>query len=76
MIHAQADTMEAFKLSIWYEQTKAMLLEAARDRNMVSFGAAVKRIDSDRFEELPLETKRELDNLYALAVARTGAGAA
>lgn len=68
--------MEAFKLSIWYEQTKALLLEAARDRNMVSMRRAVLRMDSTHFDDLPLETKRELDNLYALAVARTGAGAA
>lgn len=76
MIHAQADTMEAFKLSIWFETTKAVLHEAAKYRDMAAFRRGVIRMDAPQLRELPAEARSELDNLYALAVARTGAGAA
>jgi hypothetical protein len=74
MIVAIADARATLKLSVWYEDTKELLQVAARDRDMVAFRRAAIRMDSERVNELPIETQRELDNLYALAVSQTGAG--
>lgn len=68
MIAAIADTKAALSLSVYFEITKKLCIEAAEERDRVALNRANLKMQDDRFEDLPLESQRELTMLFAKAI--------
>jgi hypothetical protein len=73
MITAIADPKAALSLSVYFETTKRLLDEAIAERDAALLRRANIKMMDDRFEELPIESQRELTMKFGQAMAATGA---
>lgn len=74
MIPAVADTKAAFSISIYFEKTKSLLVEATAERDEALLRRANIKMQDDRFEDLPIESQRELNRLFLTAMLANGWG--
>lgn len=71
MITAQADLKATMSLSVYFETTKRLLTEAIAERDAALLRRANIKMQDDRFEDLPIESQRELTGLFARAISVT-----
>ena len=68
---AVADLKGSLSLSIYFETTKRLLNDAINDRDERALRRVNTRMQDDKFDDLPLESQRELTFLFARAITVT-----
>lgn len=68
---AIGDLKGSLSLSVWFETTKRLLNDVINERDQVALRRVNIRMQDDKFDELPVESQRELTFLFARAITIT-----
>lgn len=68
---AVADLKGTLSLSVYFETTRRLLNDAIDNRDQAVLRHVNTRMQDDKFDDLPLESQRELTFLFARAITVT-----